>query len=84
MTIFIYGLNYRARREHIVALCSPYGNVLSARIIVDQEAKRSKGYGFVEMETLEQAEAAIAAIEGMTHMGRVIHAVHAHERAKNE
>ena len=84
MTIFIYGLNYRARREHIIALCSPYGNVISARIIVDQELKRSKGYGFVEMETLEQAEAAIAAVEGTTHMGRTIHAVLAHERAKDE
>ncbi|NLB67987.1 MAG: RNA-binding protein [Bacteroidales bacterium] len=72
MMIFIYGLNYKARRENLLELFEQYGTVTSARIIVDPETKRSRGYGFVEMSD-EEGAAAIAALNGSIHMRRPIH-----------
>lgn len=71
MNIFISSLNFRARRDDLIELFKPYGEVLSARIIRDRETKRSKGYGFVEMND-EDGQKAIAALNGTEHMGRNI------------
>ncbi len=71
MNIFISSLNFRARKGDLIELFSPYGEVISARIIRDRETKRSKGYGFVEMKD-EDGEKAIAALNGAEHMGRTI------------
>lgn len=79
MNVFIYGLSFKARRENLAELFAPYGEVTAARIIVDKETRRSKGYGFVEMED-EAAKAAIAALDGSEHMGRTIHVAVANER----
>lgn len=71
MNIFISSLSFRAKRGDLMELFSPFGEVLSARIIRDKETKRSKGYGFVEMNE-EDGEKAIAALNGTEHMGRTI------------
>jgi cold-inducible RNA-binding protein len=47
-----------------------YGNVLSARVVLDRETDRSKGFGFVEMETDDQAQAAIDGLNDHEHEGR--------------
>ncbi len=47
-----------------------YGNVLSARVVLDRETDRSKGFGFVEMETEEQAQAAIQGLNEHEHEGQ--------------
>ena len=83
MDIFVYGLSYKVRRENLIELFKPYGEVREARIIVDKETRRSKGYGFVEMDEAE-ANAAISAIEGSEYMGRVVHCTPAHDRAAAE
>jgi RNA recognition motif-containing protein len=49
-----------------------YGTVLSARVIADRETDRSKGFGFVEMETDEQAQAAILGLNEHEHEGRIL------------
>ncbi len=72
MVIFIYGLSYKARRESLLELFGQYGTVTPARIIVDPETKRSRGYGFVEMND-EEGAAAIAALNGTKHLNRIIH-----------
>ena len=79
MNIFVYGLSFKARRENLAELFAPYGEVTAARIIVDKETRRSKGYGFVEMED-KAALAAIEALDGTEHMGRTIHVAVANER----
>ena len=79
MDIFVYGLSYKVRRETLAELFAPYGEVREARIIVDKETRRSKGYGFVEMDEAE-AKAAIEAIEGTEYMGRTVHCTPAHEK----
>jgi RNA recognition motif-containing protein len=48
---------------------APYGNVLSARVVADRETERSKGFGFVEMETEDQARAAIDGLNEQEHEG---------------
>jgi RNA recognition motif-containing protein len=47
-----------------------YGTVLSARVVMDRETDRSKGFGFVEMETDDQAQAAIQGLNEHEHEGR--------------
>lgn len=80
MNIFIYGLNFKARREDLIELFSPYGEVTSARIIINRDTHRSRGYGFVEMSSDEAGNAAIAALNGTEQMGRVINVAVANER----
>ena len=53
-------------------LFAPYGEVSSTRIIHDKVTRRSKGYGFVEMDNEEEGNAAVAALNGTEHMGRTI------------
>ena len=79
MNIFIYGLSFKARRENLAELFAPFGEVTASRIIVDKETRRSKGYGFVEMDEAA-GKAAIAALDGTEHMGRMIHVAVANER----
>ena len=72
MIIFVSSLSFNTKKEDLVQLFATYGEVTSARIIHDKATRRSKGYGFVEMENQEQAMAAIAALNGSEHMGRTI------------
>lgn len=72
MNIFVSSLSFKVRKEDLAQLFAPYGEVSSARIIHDKQTRRSKGYGFVEMENEEEANAAIAALNGSEHMGRII------------
>lgn len=79
MNIFVSSLNFRARKEDLIELFSPYGEVSSARIIVNKDTRRSKGYGFVEMSE-EEGQKAIAALNGTEHMGRTINVAVGNER----
>ena len=81
MQIFVYGLSYKTRRENLAELFSQFGTVTSPRIIVDPETRRSRGYGFVEMEESEAMEA-IKALDNTEYMGRIIHATVADDRQK--
>ncbi|HJB43653.1 MAG TPA: RNA-binding protein [Candidatus Coprenecus merdipullorum] len=71
MNIFVSNLNYKVRKEDLTALFTPYGEVTSARIIVNKETRRSRGYGFVEMSE-EEGMKAIEALNGTEYMGRTI------------
>jgi RNA recognition motif-containing protein len=57
--LFIGGLPYELTRDELQDLFSQAGSVQSATIIFDKITSKSKGYGFVEMETIEDAEKAI-------------------------
>lgn len=63
----------------MIELFSPFGTVTSARIIINKETRRSRGYGFVEMDDAD-AEKAIAALDGSEHMGRTINVTKANDR----
>jgi RNA recognition motif-containing protein len=56
--------------EDLQALFRPYGQVSFAQIVADRDSGRSAGYGFVEMASVEQAQAAAAALNGTTFRDR--------------
>ena len=72
MNIFVSSLSFKARREDLEKLFAPYGEVSSARIIINRDTHRSRGYGFVEMPDDEAGKKAIDALNGSEHMGRTI------------
>jgi RNA recognition motif-containing protein len=62
MNIFVAKLNYDTQSEDLIDAFTPYGEVVSANIIMDKFSNRSKGFGFVEMESEEEG---LKAIEGL-------------------
>jgi RNA recognition motif-containing protein len=84
MNIFVSSLSFRAKREDLAELFAPYGEVTSARIIINRDTRRSKGYGFVEMPNESEGNAAIQALNGSEHMGRTINVALANERPARE
>ncbi|MBR5857235.1 MAG: RNA-binding protein [Bacteroidales bacterium] len=84
MNIFVSSLSFKARKEDLIALFTPYGEITTARIILSKETHRSKGYGFVEMPNEEEAHAAINALNGTEHMGRTINVEVANTRPEKQ
>ena len=68
--LFVAGLPFSSTQDDLKTLFSEVGTVVSAAIINDRETGRSKGFGFVEMETLEEADAAIKKFNGSDFGGR--------------
>jgi RNA recognition motif-containing protein len=58
--------------NELKALFEPYGTVASAKVIMDRDTGRSKGFGFVEMGTDQEAQAAIAGCNGKDMEGRAL------------
>ena len=63
-----HGMNY----SDLEALFAPHWTVQSAHVVTDQDTGRSKGSGFIEMATCDQAQAAIAALNGKDSNGRIL------------
>lgn len=70
--LFVGNLPYTADDGALQALFSTHGNVESARVIVDRETGRSKGFGFVEMGSDDEALKAVEALDGADMQGRAI------------
>ncbi|NLG41666.1 MAG: RNA-binding protein [Phycisphaerae bacterium] len=70
--LYVGNLGYNVSSSDLEALFAAHGTVQSAQVIQDRESGRSKGFGFVEMESGEAAEAAIAALNGQVHGGRAL------------
>jgi RNA recognition motif-containing protein len=68
--LYVGNLTYNVNESDLEALFSQYGTVQSAQIIVDRDTNRSKGFGFVEMGSDAEAQAAIQALDGHDHDGR--------------
>lgn len=58
--------------EQLNAIFAPFGTIISANIVFDKFSHRSKGFGFVEFETEDQAKAAMEALDGTEQEGRNI------------
>jgi RNA recognition motif-containing protein len=56
----------------LLKMFEPHGTVQSAQVIMDRDTGRSKGFGFVEMKTDQEARAAIAALNGQDAGGRAL------------
>lgn len=70
--LFVGGLPYSTTDDELRDLASQYGSPVSVSIIMDRETNRSKGFGFVEFETDEEAQAAIKGMNGADVGGRTI------------
>lgn len=68
--IYVGNLSYNTTSSDLEQLFGSHGQVQSAEVISDRATGRSKGFGFVEMGTDEEATAAIAALNGAEHDGR--------------
>lgn len=80
MNIFVANLNYKVQDEELKQLFEGFGTVDSARVIIDRETGRSKGFGFVEMSNDEEANTAIKELEGKEVQGKNIAVKKAFER----
>jgi len=68
--LYVGNLSYDTGNDELRRVFSAHGAVVSAQVIVDRESGRSKGFGFVEMGSDADAQAAIAALNGSMHAGR--------------
>ena len=70
--LYVGNLAYSVRDESLQQAFSQYGTVTSAKVMMDRETGRSKGFGFVEMGTDAEAQAAINGMNGQALEGRAI------------
>jgi RNA recognition motif-containing protein len=70
--LFVGGLPWAVDDAKLKEMFSEFGEIVSAVVIVDKASGRSKGFGFVEFETEEAAQAAIKAMNGKEIEGRTI------------
>jgi cold-inducible RNA-binding protein len=68
--LYVGNLTYNVNESDLEALFAPFGSVQSAQIIVDRDTNRSKGFGFVEMGSEAEAQAAIQGLNAREHDGR--------------
>ncbi len=72
MNIYVGNLSWNLKDQDLSNLFASHGEVISAKIVNDKFTNRSKGFGFVEMANDDQAQAAIAALNGSEVDGRNI------------
>jgi RNA recognition motif-containing protein len=70
--LYVGNLSYNTSSSDLEQLFGQHGTVQSAEVIADRETGRSKGFGFVQMGSDEEAQAAIAALNGQEHDGRAL------------
>ncbi|MHC4873719.1 MAG: RNA recognition motif domain-containing protein [Planctomycetota bacterium] len=72
MNIYIGNLDYKMSNEDLKAVFEAHGEVEDARIIMDRNSGRSKGFGFVDMPNDDEGNAAIEALNGQEVSGRTV------------
>jgi cold-inducible RNA-binding protein len=70
--LYVGNLSYDTTDSALEQMFAAHGNVQSAQVIMDRDTGRSKGFGFVEMSTEQEAQAAISATNGKEVDGRTL------------
>lgn len=70
--LYVGNLDYAVTNADLEQLFAPHGTIQSVEVITDRHSGRSKGFGFVEMSSNAEADAAIAALNGQDHDGRAL------------
>ena len=70
--LYIGNLSHDVSSSDLEAMLSPHGTIQSAEVITDRSTGQSKGFGFVEMGSDAEAQAAISALDGQDQGGRAI------------
>ena len=82
--LYVGNLSYNTTEDGLRNLFSGFGNVASAKIIFDRETGNSKGFGFIEMGSDDEASAAIAGVNGRELDGRQIRVNEAMDKPRRE
>ena len=80
MRLYVGGLPYQTTEQDLIDLFDQFGQVIQATVITDRETGRSKGFGFVEMSNDQEAQSAIAQLNGTLLGNRTITVNEARER----
>jgi len=80
MKIYVGNLAFGVDDAALRAAFEPHGEVSSAQVVMDRDSGRSRGFGFVEMPTGDQAKAAIQALNGTDLQGRSLNVNEARPR----
>ncbi len=78
--LFVGNLSFSTTSEDLESLFSKLGRCASATVITDRETGRSRGFGFVEMESAADAQKAIQELNGREVQGRTLNVSEARER----
>ena len=78
--LFVGSLAFSATDADLEEFFKQAGNVVYAKVIMDRDTNRSKGFGFVEMSTDEEAQAAIQQLDGKELAGRAVNVSEARPR----
>lgn len=70
--LYVGNLSFQTTEESLTSLFSQAGTVASARVVTDRDSGRSKGFGFVEMATDDEAQQAIEKFNGTEYEGRTL------------
>ncbi|MDH4127419.1 MAG: RNA-binding protein [Spirochaetota bacterium] len=80
MNIYVGNLSYEVTENDLQKSFEAFGKVVTVKIIKDPYTDSSKGFGFVEMSTKEEADAAVAELNGKELKGRTLKVNEAHAR----
>jgi len=72
MNLYVSNIAFKLRDDELRQAFEPYGEIVSAKIIMDRETGRSRGFGFVEYADRDAGQAAIDALNGMDLQGKEI------------
>ncbi|MDR0494080.1 MAG: RNA-binding protein [Treponema sp.] len=82
--LYVGNLSYNTTEDSLRNFFAGYGNVVSSKIIFDRETGNSKGFGFIEMGSDEEANAAIAGTNGAELEGRQLRVNEAMDKPRRE
>jgi RNA recognition motif-containing protein len=80
--LYVGNLNYNTAEDTLRDAFTPFGKLKYAKILSDRDTGKSRGFGFVEFSTDEEAQAAMATMNGAEVDGRKLIVNEAHEREK--
>lgn len=83
MKIYVSNLSYNTGDAELNDLFANFGEVVSAKVIMDRETGRSRGFGFIEMTSTEEGEAAIQGLNNKEVEGRNMSVSIAREKTNN-
>lgn len=82
MNMYVSNLSFHTSDEDLKTLFGAYGAVSSAKVITDRETGQSRGFGFVEMDSTDDANAAIKGLNGKDIEGRALSVSVAREKTR--